>query len=258
MAAMEIEHIISKIKEAELVLVGLGEELDLVRRLKAEEESLNPEVDRQLLSFICKAKLDERKFQNFEVYESLARCLKDKNYFIVSLCQDGMIKDSELNKERIVTPCGSYEKLQCSERCSNELYEISEEFLEQLKEASLHGGKDIMLEVPKCPHCGNPLVFNNVDAESYVEEGYLDQWGIYKKWLQGTVNKNVCILELGVGMKYPTVIRWPFEKITFFNQKAELFRVHSRLYQIAEEIKERGFGICQSPEDFLKELSNRF
>ena len=55
-------------------------------------------------------------------------------------------------------------------------------------------------------------------------------------------------------MKYPTVIRWPFEKITFFNQKAELFRVHNRLYQISEEIKERGHGICQEPSDFLKEL----
>ena len=101
-------------------------------------------------------------------------------------------------------------------------------------------------------------MFNNLNAENYLEEGYLDQWAVYKKWLQGTVNKKVCILELGVGMKYPTVIRWPFEKITFFNQKAELFRVHSRLYQMTEEIKERGFGICQSPQVFLKELSNEF
>ena len=50
---------------------------------------------------------------------------------------------------------------------------------------------------------------------------------------------------------------YDIEKITFFNQKAELFRVHNRLYQISEEIKERGHGICQEPSDFLKELFNQ-
>ena len=80
-------------------------------------------------------------------------------------------------------------------------------------------------------------------------------WQIYNKWLQGTINKKLCILELGVGMRFPTVIRWPFEKVTYFNQKATLFRVHSKLYQITEEIKDRSFGIESDPMEILKELS---
>ena len=255
---MEIEHIVSKIKEAELILVGLGEELDFVRQLKMEEENYALGVDRQVIPFIRKIKLEEKESPNFEVYENLARCLEGKNYFIVSLCQDGLIRNSELNKERVVEPCGNYERLQCSANCSNDLYKIPEGFLSQLRGQFSCGKRDAGVEIPKCPHCGKTLVFNNADAEQYDEEGYLEQWGIYKKWLQGTVNKKLCILELGVGMKYPTVVRWPFEKIIYYNQKAELFRVHSKLYQIAEEVKERGFGICQSPEVFLKELSNGF
>lgn len=258
MEIKEIGDVISKIKDAELVLVGLGEALDLTGKLEREEGCMGSMEDGQLIPFIRKISLDERKMQKSEVYEDLAKCLMDKNYFIVSLCQDGLIKNSGLNQEHIVEPCGSYDRLQCSENCSNELYGVPEDFLGQLKEVLLDGKRDVRVEIPKCPHCGKPLVFNNVEAENYVEEGYLEQWGIYKKWLQGTVNKRLCILELGVGMKYPTVIRWPFEKIAFFNQKAELIRVHSRLYQIAEEIKERGLGICQSPEVFLKELSNGF
>ena len=86
----------------------------------------------------------------------------------------------------------------------------------------------------------------------------MDKWMTYKKWLQGTVNKKLCILELGVGMKYPTVIRWPFEKVAFFNQKSEFFRIHSKLYQMPEELGGRGTGIQQSPQKFLKELSNYF
>ncbi|MBD5471977.1 MAG: hypothetical protein HDR20_03460 [Lachnospiraceae bacterium] len=255
MSKKDLEHIISKINEAELVLVGLGEELDLTRQIREDACALS-DADRSLAPFFKKNMLDKIQHQNGEVYDNLAKCLKDKNYFIVSVCMDGTIQNSSLNKERIVEPCGNYERMQCSEKCTSDLYELPQEFLDRLKDKVQEEDKNNTL--PICPHCKKPLVFNNVEAENYVEEGYMAQWMLYKKWLQGTVNKNVCILELGVGMKYPTVIRWPFEKIAFFNQKSEMFRVHSRLYQMAEEIRDRGYGICQSPEDFLKELSNGF
>lgn len=255
MSEKELRHIISKITEAEFILVGLGEELDLIRQFK-EDKCVLADADKSLAPFFKKNMLDKMQHQNKKIYENLAKCLKDKNYFIVSECLDGTIRNSTLNKKRIVEPCGNYERMQCSEKCTSDLYDLPQEFLDRLKENIQE--EDINNMQPICPHCKKPLVFNNVEAENYVEEGYSEQWMLYKKWLQGTVNTNVCILELGVGMKYPTVIRWPFEKIAFFNQKAEMFRVHSRLYQMAEEIKDRGYGICQRPEDFLKELSNSF
>ena len=109
--------------------------------------------------------------------------------------------------------------------------------------------------MPVCPCCGQPLVFNNVLAENYQENGYLPQWNQYTKWLQGTLNRKLTVFELGVGMKYPTVIRWPFEKTVFFNKKAVMYRVHDRLYQITEELKDKAYCICQNPLDFVKELS---
>lgn len=255
MLKKDLEHIINKLKEAELVLVGLGEELDLTKGIKGEEKCSQLGVDKSYAPFFKKIMLNEMRQKNIAIYDDLAKCLKDKNYFIVSVCLDGAIQSSTLNKERIVEPCGNYERLQCSKKCTCDLYEFPQEIYEHLKENTGEIKENIF---PVCPLCQSPLVFNNVEAENYAEEGYLNQWMLYKKWLQGTVNKNICVLELGVGMKYPTVIRWPFEKITFFNQKAELFRVHSRLYQMTEELNDRGFGICQSPEDFLKELSNGF
>ena len=100
-----------------------------------------------------------------------------------------------------------------------------------------------------------PMVYNNKKAENYVEAGYLTDWQNYTRWLQGTVNKKLCVLELGVGMKYPNVIRWPFEKIVYFNQKASMFRVHSKLCQLTEEIKDKAYKIEEKPIDFL---INRF
>ena len=98
------------------------------------------------------------------------------------------------------------------------------------------------------------MILNNIYAENYNEMGYLEQWKLYTKWLQGTLNRRVVILELGVGMKFPTVIRFPFEKIAFFNQKAEFYRIHEKLYQLTEDLKGKGQGISQNAIDCLRNL----
>ena len=99
--------------------------------------------------------------------------------------------------------------------------------------------------------CGQKLRFNQLGVSKYAEEGYLKQWDVYTKWLQGTVNKKLCVLELGAGLEYPKIIRFPFEKIVFYNQKAFMYRIHPLIYQLGEEIGNRGIGIKEDPIDFL-------
>lgn len=79
-------------------------------------------------------------------------------------------------------------------------------------------------------------------------------WKMYNTWLSCTLNKELCILELGVGLKYPTVVRWPFEKVAMLNNKAKMFRVHESLYQSTEEIKEKCVCIKRNPIDLLSDL----
>lgn len=255
-----VEQVIKKMEEADLVLVGIGEELDVFSCVKKDEgyleRALKIEKSKSewMLPFLRKEMAESREKEKAGIYEALASCLAGKNYFIVSLCQDGLLERSGIDQGRMVSPCGSYEQLQCSKKCSTELYPSPRGLIGQI-ETFLHTGQEgDRPREPLCPRCGSSLVFNNVDAADYVEEGYLGGWNRYKKWLQGTLNRKLCILELGVGMKYPTVVRWPFEKIAFFNQKAEFFRVHEKLYQVAEEISGRAYGICQKPEEFLMEL----
>ena len=255
------EKIVKSICDAQMVLVGIGEEFDAKKLLKNSQEysEISANVQEEwILSYIQKAMLKSMGEEYREAYKNLAKCLEKKNYFVLSLCQDGFIKESGLDIERIVEPCGTYEKLQCSAGCHNDLYDVPVEFMEEIALFIKGELQESSLKQPVCPYCGKPLVFNQVDTENYIEEGYLSKWQKYKLWLQGTVNRKLCVLELGVGMRFPSVIRWPFEKVVFFNQKAELFRVHSKLYQITEEIKEKGYGICIRPTEFIKELSNKF
>lgn len=234
-----MKNILEKIADAELVLVGIGEEFEINN------------------SEIQKNGGEKAVIKRKQAYRQLRELIKDKNYFIVTLCMDGLVQEAELDAKRIVEPCGSLYRLQCSHKCSADIYEPDQQLILKIREF-IEGKceeKDIGLSL--CPKCGAPLAFNTIQTENYAEEGYLDRWQTYNKWLQGTVNRKLCILELGVGMRFPTVIRWPFEKVVLLNQKASLFRVHSRLYQTTEEIKERSSGIQFDPFEFLEELSNQ-
>lgn len=254
-----MERMKAAIDSAELVLVGLGEELDTgLSVLRAVEpyrdylkeveakpgtEWLIPYMFSHYLAWTADGK---RRI----AYEKLACLLQNKNYFIVTTCMDGRIAESSLKKERITAPCGDYRRLQCSGGCPNNLM-AAEEVTEQVwKKCEAGTGCLEQIDRPVCSVCSKPLLFNHIQ-EAYEEEGYLSQWKIYTKWLQGTLNKRLCVLELGVGMKYPTVIRWPFEKAAFFNQKSSFIRVHHSLYQMSEQLTQKGVSIPENSLDFL-------
>ena len=131
--------------------------------------------------------------------------------------------------------------LQCEDVCTEDIYPV-EDYKDVLDKE----------EEPVCPKCGKKLVMNHIGVKKYSEEGYLKKWNIYMKWLQGSLNRKICILELGVGMKYPSVIRWPFEKVTLINNKAKFMRVHKQLFQLTEEVRDKGVSVEENPIDFLR------
>lgn len=260
------EHIMQELRErirdAELVLVGLGEDFEYdwnaltsdgrYREIEAETGA-GPEYV-WITPFLQKMVLQrgERDAKWSGAYASLEKLLAGKNYFIVSLCMDDYIYDTGLEQSRIVTPCGGFRQMQCDMNCSDVLSEVPSDTC--LEVAKYYNGELPVsaLREPVCPVCGGKLRFNQLGVTRYAEKGYLAQWERYTKWLQGTVNKRLCVLELGVGMEYPTVIRFPFEKIVFYNQKAFLCRVHETLYQVGDSIGERSVGAAEEPVAWLR------
>ena len=250
--------LLEKLEAAEVVLAGIGEEFGeyaaadctgFTDRIRQEGPAwMHPYGEMLRL----KRSRTERMMTAYAVLEKL---LENKDYFIVSIRKDDCIYDTGLRADRIVTPCGGYRFTQCEHGCSRQLFKTDQKLLREIAEC-MEGKRDPhTVQRPLCPVCKAGLVFNNTDTEQYVEEGYSQQWQHYMEWLQRTLNRRLCVLELGVGMAYPTVIRWPFEKIVFLNQKSNLFRVHSKLYYLTEEIQGRGYSLEEKPIDFL---INRF
>lgn len=263
---MEREKILAKIKEADMILVGLGEEFDDSRRLKDCEEYVRGcrllaergcSWLRPAWNEYCSAKLGGEDIK--QALQKLAGLLEDKNYFVVATATDSRICETAWKQGRLVIPCGSARKKQCGLGCGHAIIEVSPADRETLQETfhRLYEGifpKGAISGLGKCPQCGGDMILNNIYAENYNEAGYQEQWQLYTKWLQGTLNHRLTVLELGVSMRFPSVIRWPFEKAAYFNKKAFFIRVNETLYQLTEELGEKGVGIPMNTIDWLQGL----
>ena len=209
-----------KIKEAQKVLIGIGKEWAL----------RDDEKDIRFRHLSDPAQSDLKA-----AYEALYDLIKEKDYYIVTTLTDGAVYEMPFDKNRIVAPCGNIHWRQCSKACTKDIWEES--------------------EVPDdvCPHCKAPLTGNTIKAETYIEEGYLPRWKDYMKWQTGTINRSLVILELGEGFSTPTVMRWPFEKIIYFNQKSKLYRINENFYQLPKEAEERGVSVHENSVRWMLE-----
>ena len=82
-----------------------------------------------------------------------------------------------------------------------------------------------------------------------------ENWKDYMKWLGFTLNRHLLVLELGAGFANPMLIRFPFEKTVFLNQKSKMYRVHPLLPQVTAEIGERGTAVQADPLELFSDFS---
>ena len=249
-----------RLEEADMVLVGIGEDFEEKRYLQqnkkycdccgqiaqARAEWVMPYVNRLFLK-------DNDQLQ--KAYQALAKVLEGKNYFVLTSCMDGLIRETFIKPERIVEPCGTYSKMQCANGCAGSVCDTDAWLLVQIENGCVTEKDWSGITSVKCEHCNQPMVLNSLYAEHYAEAGYSAAWSLYTKWLQGTVNKKLCILELGSGMMFANILRFRFEKIVGLNQKSSLIRIHKNLYQVPVEIADRGQGISQNAVDFMAEIA---
>lgn len=263
---MGAEEFREQLAQAELVLVGLGEEFDAACQLKDVEAFVR---GRQLLQDENKSWLvpawgeycaDRQGLDAVRpVLEKLVNLLDGKNYYVVSVSTNSVIASVMEGIDRLVMPCGSVLFKQCGHGCEGEIFPVAKEdvtllnaFFQKLWDGRFESEEVTMLG--SCRRCGYPMTLNNVYADGYDENGYLEEWKRYTKWLQGTLNRRLLLLELGVSLGFPSVIRRPFERIATYNKKAFLCRVNDNFYQLPEDLLSKGVGILKNAIDWLSQL----
>ncbi len=147
-----------------------------------------------------------------QTYIDLYELVKDKEHYVITTNQDAQFsKVFDINK--IFTIQGDAHWMQCSERCSGEIYP-SEETLHRLN-ASIVNGKLKTEDLPRCPKCGAIM-------EPWVKSWtfqYGDYWNNeankYKAFLEKHVDDKVLFLGLGIGGMTPEFIKHPFMNMTY-------------------------------------------
>lgn len=243
-----------------MVLVGIGEEFEDTGFL--QENTNYGEVCRKIaeagkqwvvpyVNYLF-LKEDERLKQ---AYETILHLLADKNYFVMTYCMDGILSSMDIDKSRLVEFCGGWRFFTCEEAGEAQPGEEETEALYADIASCVRGEKSwSQLKCPVCKENGSPYEFNSLYSAHFEEPQYKENWDRYLKWLQGTLHKNLCILELGAGMRNLNTMRLRFEKIAELNVKSELIRIHEHLYQIPAALNGRGIGFQKNAVYAMEEF----
>lgn len=188
-----------------------------------------------------------------KLYKELLNLVKDKDYFVLTTNADGQFEIAGFNQEKIFAVQGDYEYLQCENACHNKLYdnkELVEKWIQNTKDCKIPS--DLVM---KCPVCGGNMEMNLRKDKNFVQdENWYKQSKRYEEFLKKTKNKNVVLLEIGVGFNTPGIIRFPFEQMISNNSKTRLIRINKDYPLPMLEIRNKTISFDEDTNKIVEDL----
>ncbi|THY13079.1 A1pp-domain-containing protein [Aureobasidium pullulans] len=196
-----------------------------------------------------------RDWPQQELYSKLWRAISTRfssgdtdtdRYFVRTSNADGLFIRHGFLASKVSTPQGHYAQLQCIRKCTIDAVFDAAPYIAaaepHLDPITQHLPADF--PVPTCPHCNSSLVLC-VRGGSYFNDHPFrqkehDYRGFCERALESPVSK-VVILEIGVGMSTPSVLRWHNEDLVKESDgQIKLVRVGR---DAAFELTEMGVGV---------------
>lgn len=263
------------IKNADYILIGAGAGLSTAAGLEYSGESFEKNfrefIEKYNLSDLYSAsfypfrKQEEKwafwakliklnRFNNpLKLYQELLALVKNKKYFVITTNVDGQFEIAGFEKEKLFAVQGDYSLLQCENACHDKLYdnkEMVEEWLDNTENCEIP--KEL---VPKCPVCSKNMEMNlRKDANFMQDENWYKQSKNYEDFLDRTKNKNVVLLEIGVGFNTPGIIRFPFEQMVYNETKTTLIRINKDYPQTMLEIENKSILFDEDTNKVIEDL----
>lgn len=159
------------------------------------------------------------------LYRSLLALVASKPHFVITTNVESQFEKAGFPPERIFEVQGNYAYFQCAAACHDTLYYNEARIVEMLA-ATVDCAVPSSL-VPTCPVCGGPMDVNLRHDEHFVQDASWrassERFGDFVERMKGA---SLVCFELGVGYNTPGIIRYPFEKIVYLNDKATLVRLN--------------------------------
>jgi len=166
------------------------------------------------------------KFPPGKAYKDLYNLVQYKPHFVLTTNMDGQFLKSGFIHDEICSPQGDLAYFQCSRPCNNIIYP-NEKMIKTMLPNILPDEIRLPTEhIPRCPQCGDCLIPNIRIGNNFVEKPWIKNYAKLNELISVCKGKNILLLELGVGVNTPGIIRYPFEQLTIQRKNTTLFRIN--------------------------------
>ncbi len=188
-----------------------------------------------------------------KLYKDVLNLVKDKKYFVITTNVDDQFYKAGFDKEKVFAMQGSLKYIQCSKACHNKLYDATDLVKEMINKT-----KDCKIPtelVPVCPVCGEKMEVNvRIDANFVQDENWYKQDKRYGEFLDKSQDKNLLLLEIGVGFNTPGIIRFPFEQMVYNNVNTHLVRINKDYAFASKEIEDKTILFNEDTNKIVEDL----
>ena len=251
--SQQIHKLRSAIDQAELIIIGAGSGLSSASGLSFDDTanfntlfpSYRESYDLQTINqaLFHKFSIPEEQYAFWthlitkirynhpaeKPYLDLHRIMENKKHFIITTNIDGQFLKSGFLPDNLCTPQGALSFFQCSRPCNTEIYHN-----EQMINAMLPHMADnpfiLPAEyIPHCQKCGSPLIPNIRNSSNFVEKPWIAIYQNENDLIRNHRGKKILLLELGVGVNTPEIIRYPFEHLVLQRKNTTMIRINMNL-----------------------------
>lgn len=148
-----------------------------------------------------------------DTYNVLLDLVQDKDYFVITTNVDHCFQRSGFDKQRLFYTQGDFGLFQCSVPCAPITYD-NEAIVREMfaRQENRRIPSDL---IPRCPRCGAPLTQNMRFDDTFVEDaGWHAAMNRYQDFIRRHHGMSVLLLELGIGGNTPSIIKFPFWRLT--------------------------------------------
>ena len=205
-----------------------------------------------------------------DTYKKLLNLVKDKDYFVITTNVDHQFQKAGFDKKRLFYTQGDYGLFQSVNKNNKKTYD-NEEIVYKMLEAqgfvkNEKGIYDILDEkkismsipselIPVCPDDGSDMTMNLRADDSFVEDdGWIEASIRYNDFVNKRKNQRLLLLELGVGMNTPVIIKYPFWNMVIENKKSSYTCINYNEAFCPTEILDRSIIINEDIDKVLDDI----
>jgi len=208
-----------------------------------------------------------------DVYVNLLRLVDGRDYFVLTTNVDHTFQRAGFDKERLFYTQGDFGLFQSSRpmgASAGKTYDNEEHIRAMLRTQGFSFGADgalllpahgnPLMEIPTtlipyCPDDGAEMTTHlRVDASFVEDAGWRAAAARYQDFLQHTKGRQTLLLELGVGMNTPGIIKYSFWRMATERMDVTHASVNLWVEDLPDEIRARSIVIGMDIGEVLQEI----